>query len=293
MELFWEILDNLQGYLKLASITDIIDILIVAFLIYKVLTLVRQTNAIQIIKAILILLVLLWVSQLLSLHVLNFLLMNTMQIGFLALIIVFQPELRRLLEQVGRSRFPSLLGRSQAYPTEMDQAIIQTVEACASLSWSRTGALIVFERNVPLTDVIKTGTVMDAQVNSMVLKNIFFPKAPLHDGAVIISGARISGAGCMLPMSANTSLSRDLGMRHRAGVGVSENSDAVSVIVSEETGSISVATGGMLKRHLASETLEILLRNELLPQKNEENKGQIKNFLGFMKGKKHGKDTKK
>ena len=153
----------------------------------------------------------------------------------------------------------------------MEQAIDQTVVACTEMSKSRTGVLIVFERKMRLDDIVRSGTTLDASVSGELLKNIFFVKAPLHDGAVVVRDGRILGAGCMLPLSRNVNLSRDLGMRHRAGIGVSESTDAVVVIVSEETGSISVALGGMLKRHLKPETLDQLLRNELIPQPEEEN----------------------
>ena len=154
------------------------------------------------------------------------------------------------------------------------------------MSQSRTGALIVFEREMLLDDLVRSGTVLDASVSSELLKNIFFVKAPMHDGAVIVRNGRVLGAGCMLPLSKNVNLSRDLGMRHRAGSGMSENSDAVVVIVSEETGSISVAIGGMLKRHLKAETLENLLRNELLPQEPSEQ--EKKNVLSLLHIKKNG-----
>ena len=144
------------------------------------------------------------------------------------------------------------------------------------MSRSRTGALIVFERHIQLDEVLRSGTKLDAEVSSELLKNIFFVKAPMHDGAAIIREGRVLGAGCMLPLSRNVNLSRDLGMRHRAGIGMSENSDAVVVLVSEETGTISVAVGGMLKRHLMTETLEQLLRNELLPPSEEDGGTQSK-----------------
>ena len=172
---------------------------------------------------------------------------------------------------MGRSRIGSVFVREEA-PGELENAITQTVRAYTDLSKTKTGALMVFERKNQLDDAIKTGTALDCVVNAELLKNIFWNKAPLHDGAVIVRAGRIAGAGCMLPLSGNVNLSRDLGMRHRAGIGASEHSDAVVAIVSEETGSISVATGGMLKRHLAPETLERLLRNELLPQSDENDK---------------------
>ena len=160
--------------------------------------------------------------------------------------------------------------------------------ACTEMSQTRTGALIVFEREILLDDMVRSGTVLDAAVSSELLKNIFFVKAPMHDGAVIVRHGRVLGAGCMLPLSKNVNLSRDLGMRHRAGIGMSENSDAVVVIVSEETGSISVAVGGMLKRHLMAETLENLLRNELLPREEDDSDKPKFSLAALLRGKKNG-----
>ena len=208
--------------------------------------------------------------------------------GVLALIILFQPEIRRVLEQMGSRRIIAFFTNSEASGTTLEQTIGQTVLACTEMSQSRTGALIVFEREILLDDMVRSGTVLDAAASSELLKNIFFVKAPMHDGAVIIRGGRVLGAGCMLPLSKNVNLSRDLGMRHRAGIGMSENSDAVVVIVSEETGSISVAIGGMLKRHLKPETLENLLRNELLPQDQEESSKQKFPILNLLRVKRNG-----
>lgn len=269
-------------YVSMFSLFDAVDIIIVAYLTYKLIKLISRTNTGQVVKGIILLLIIMPLSRYLRLNVVNFILVNTMQLGFLAIIIVFQPELRKALEKVGSSRLPQILEREDS-ENHLEQAIMQTVEACRSMSWSRDGALIVFEREIRLSEIVKTGTLINAVISSEIIKNIFYPKAPLHDGAVIIQRARITAAGCMLPLSNNANLSRELGMRHRAGVGMSENSDAVVVVVSEETGSISVAIGGMLKRHLAPETLEKLLRNELLP-KNDENKKS--GLFGFMRVKK-------
>ena len=208
-------------------------------------------------------------------------------LGLLALIILFQPEIRRILEQVGSRRLTAFFIHEESAGA-MERAISQTVLACTEMSQSRTGALIVFEREILLDDMVRSGTVLDAAVSSELLKNIFFVKAPMHDGAVIVRHGRVLGAGCMLPLSKNVNLSRDLGMRHRAGIGMSENSDAVVVIVSEETGSISVATGGMLKRHLKPETLENLLRNELLPREEDDLDKPKFSLLTLLKGKKDG-----
>jgi len=251
------------------AVNDVIDIAIMAFVIYKCIGLVRSTSSGKVGKGLVLILAALWLSGLFRLYTVNFLLSRFLEMGALALVVLFQPELRKLLEQVGSSTIGKSFASRQGSPGELEQAITQTVEAYGALSKSKTGALMVFERNNMLDDAIRTGTALDAAVNSELLKNIFWNKAPLHDGAVIVRSGHIVGAGCMLPMSGNVNLSRDLGMRHRAGIGVSEQTDAVVAIVSEETGSISVAVGGMLKRHLTVETLERLLRNELMPERKD------------------------
>ena len=228
------------------ALTDIIDISIMAFLIYKLINLIRSSSSGKVAKGIVLLVVALWLSSVFHLYTVNFLLSRVLEFGVLALVILFQPELRKLLEQVGSSSLGTVFNSRQDVPDELENAITQTVEAYTSLSKSKTGALMVFERKNMLDDAIRTGTALDAVVNSELLKNVFWNKAPLHDGAVIIRRGHIVGAGCMLPMSGNVNLSRDLGMRHRAGIGASEQTDAVVAIVSEETGSISVAVGGML-----------------------------------------------
>ena len=259
-----------------------------AFLIYKVIMLMRRTNSGAVAKGVLLLLFALGVSTFFHLNTVSYLLQQLMVWGVVALVVIFQPEIRRFLEQMGRTSLGKVFTPEEAR-NELDSAITQTVDAYMSLSKSKTGALMVFERKNMLDDAIKTGTALDCTVNAELLKNIFWNKAPLHDGAVIVRAGRIVGAGCMLPMSGNVNLSRELGMRHRAGIGASEHTDAVVAIVSEETGSISVAVGGMLKRHLAPETLERLLRNELLPEReNDEaaSKFKLGNLLRFGKGKK-------
>jgi len=282
-----EALENLKNYVQLADFLDVADILIVAFIIYKLLGLIRNTTAAQVLKGMALLLVLLGLSAVLNLNMLEFIMTNFMQVGFIAVIILFQPELRKMLETAGASRFPKLfLNRGETDQDRIEMTIVQTVNACNTLSLQKIGALIVFERKVFLNEAIKTGTILDAQVSSMLLKNLFFPKAALHDGAVIIRDGRIIAAGCMLPLTNNIHLSRDLGMRHRAGVGISEQSDAVVIIVSEETGSISVAVGGMLKRHLSTDTLSVLLKNELNPAEEAAVKKGVSSFLRRLKVKK-------
>ena len=288
MEGILYLLQEFKGKVVLFGISDVVDIAIMAFLIYKVIMLMRRTNSGAVAKGVLLLLFALGVSTFFHLNTVSYLLQQLMVWGVVALVVIFQPEIRRFLEQMGRTSLGKVFTPEEAR-NELDRAITQTVDAYMSLSKSKTGALMVFERKNMLDDAIKTGTALDCTVNAELLKNIFWNKAPLHDGAVIVRAGRIVGAGCMLPMSGNVNLSRELGMRHRAGIGASEHTDAVVAIVSEETGSISVAVGGMLKRHLAPETLERLLRNELLPEReNDEaaSKFKLGNLLRFGKGKK-------
>ncbi len=284
MSTLTEFLSSAVNYIKLISIADIVDIAIVAFLIYKLIGFIRKTNLMHVFKGLVVLLVVLWLSGVLHLTMINWLLRNIVELGLIALVIIFHPELRRFLEKVGSSRITGIFG-GEYKAMNVESAIMQTVLACADLSRSRTGALIIFERDNQLADPISTGTLLNADVTAELMKNIFFVKAPLHDGAVIIKNGKIAAAGCMLPMSANMNLSRDLGMRHRAGIGVSERSDAVAVIVSEETGAISVAVDGMLKRHLTTETVETLLRKELVPDVEGAGKNKL---LHIFRGKKNG-----
>lgn len=268
------------------AVADIVDIAIMAVVIYKLIDLIRTTSSGKVAKGIVLVAAALVISGMFHLYTVNYLLSRMLEMGVLALVILFQPELRKLLEQVGSSSLGLVFNSRQINaPDELEKAIMQTVDAYTSLSKSKTGALMVFERKNMLDEPIRTGTALDCSVSSELLKNIFWNKAPLHDGAVIVREGRIVGAGCMLPMSGNVNLSRDLGMRHRAGIGVSEQSDAVVAIVSEETGSISVAVGGMLKRHLAPETMERLLRNELLPKYDSDENNRFK-LPGLFRGKK-------
>ncbi len=271
------------------GIADIIDIAIMAFVIYKLIYLIRTSSSGKVFQGILLVFAALGLSVVFHLNTVNFVISKLLEWGVLALIILFQPELRKILEQVGSSNIGKVFTGRGSAPDELENAIVQTVEAYTALSKSKTGALMVFERENVLDEPIRTGTALDAAVNAELLKNIFWNKAPLHDGAVIVRGGRIIGAGCMLPMSGNVNLSRELGMRHRAGIGVSEQTDAVVAIVSEETGSISVAVNGMLKRHLAPETLERLLRNELIPVTKEEESSLPQKLSALFRGKKEAK----
>ncbi len=263
---------------------DVLDLAILSVLIYRLLWMLRRSSSGRVLRGILVLLFALWASNYLMLTATSFLLGRVVEWGILVLVILFQPELRRMLERMGSGALGSLFTANKGSLLDLNTAITETVEAYASLSKDKVGALMVFERQNLLDDVIKTGTALDCAVSSELLKNIFWNKAPLHDGAVIVREGRIVGAGCMLPLSGNVNLSRDLGMRHRAGIGMSEHSDAVVVIVSEETGSISAAVSGMLKRHLAPETLERLLRNELMDESQKEEKPGRPPFLGLFGG---------
>ena len=270
MEKVLAFLESIGNYLLLIRVSDVLDIVIIAFLVYNLLRMVKSTRAENILKGVVAFLLVLWMVDILQLNTIAYIMKNLVQVGILAIIILFQPEIRQILEKVGSRNIKLLrVFNDPKQQSELETAIDQTVIACSEMSQSKTGVLIVFERDIHLDDMVRSGTMLDAAVSSELLKNIFFVKAPMHDGAVIIRHGRILGAGCMLPLSKNVNLSRDLGMRHRAGIGMSENSDAVVVIVSEETGSISVAIGGMLKRHLKPETLSKLLRNELMPPEDE------------------------
>ena len=268
-------LERSLNYLGTIGIADMIDILIVAYLIYKAIWFVRKTNSYNLAKGMLVFLVALLLSELFGLKMITFMLRKAAELGLIALVILFQPELRRLLERMGSGFSPS---RSEI-GTEMEAAIAHTVLACTEMSASRTGALIIFERNVKLNEIMSTGTIINADTNAELLRNIFYNKAPLHDGAVIVRGGRVAAAGCVLPLTKSTNLSKDLGMRHRAGIGLSEQSDAVVVIVSEETGSISVAIDGMLKRHLNATTFERLLRAELMVEAQDGTKRGLKQYI--------------
>lgn len=279
--------------IKMIHIMDLVDIAIVAFAIYNLMMFVRRSRSGQVAKAIFIILIVLVVASLAKLRVISFFLNRALELGLIALVIIFQPELRRFLERMGSGHLKELFSPVQE-TEEQETAIVQTVEAYRDLARDRVGALMVFERKTLLDDVIKTGTPLDCSVSSMLLKNMFWDKAPLHDGAVIVRNGRIVGAGCMLPLSGNVNLSRDLGMRHRAGIGISENSDAIVAIVSEENGTVSVAIDGMLKRHLSAETLERLLRNELLPEKEfSENNSHSMKIAELFKKKGEREDGKK
>lgn len=247
------------------GITDVIDVAIVAFVIYKVLGFIRETRALQLVKGLLILVLITVVSEQFNLYTLNWILKNTLQLGVIALVIVFQPELRRALEYVGRSKFitPQFAQMDKERAKVITAAIIKAVDY---FSTNKIGALIIMERETILNDIAETGTKIDAEISTELLGNIFYEGAPLHDGATIVRGDRVYAAGCVLPLTQSKTLSKDLGTRHRAGIGITENSDAIAIIVSEETGIISIAVDGKLSRFLDIKTVEKTLLNIYLSQ---------------------------
>ena len=264
-------MDRLQTFFQTITtmrLSDYVDIALVAFIIYVLMPLIRTPSTMRIARSVVVLLLVAWLTNEMELYAISFILNQFLQVGLLAFVILFQPELRRMLDRLGNVRLRAFLGLERT-AQEMDTVISQTVMACEIMSREKVGALIVFSREARLDEYMRTGTRIEGQVSEQLIRNIFFPKASLHDGAMIIREGRVSAAGCVLPLSESHRLSADLGTRHRAGVGISEVSDAVVVIVSEETGTISVAVGGMLKRHLAAKTLEKLLHNELCPAQEE------------------------
>ncbi len=256
------------------TLSDIIDILIVAYIIYKAIQIVKETRALQLLKGVAVILLAMQVSEWLQFNAISYILKNTIQLGMLALLVVFQPELRKGLEQVGRGGLGAFFKiDTESSAEQTGEVIIQICDAADLLSRSRTGALIVVERDTKIGDVIRTGTALDAKVSSHLLQNIFYDKSPLHDGAVIIKENKIAAAACYLPLSEDNSISKDLGTRHRAAIGMSEVSDAVVIVVSEETGKIAVALGGDLTRNLTVENLSRALHRLMMP-KSEEDKAR-------------------
>ena len=278
MELMRAFIDQLSSM----QWSDYVDIVIVACLIYWLLPLLRTTGTSKIARVVVAVLVIAWLTDLLKLHTLKFIFNEMLTVGLIAIVVLFQPELRRMIDHLSNVKLKKFLTPQQENE-QMIPVIRQTVQACEEMSKEKIGALIVFARDSLMDEYSKTGTIIDANASEQLIRNIFFPKAALHDGAMIIRDGRVMAAGCVLPLSDSIRLSADLGTRHRAAVGMSEATDAVVVVVSEETGVISVAVGGMLKRHLAPQTLERLLRSELCTEENEE--GRKQNLLQKFKKK--------
>lgn len=258
MNILWEQAKNiLWNVFNRPQITDILDILIVTFLLYQVLMLTRQTRASAVLKGFLLLIAASWVSDLFGLTALNWVLMSVLNNGAVVLVILFQPELRKALEQIGRG---TLIESTRLDSYASNKLTVEEIVQCLmSLSRRRVGALIVFEQKIGLKDVMEGGTRIDATISAPLLENIFEPNTPLHDGAVVIQGDRVAAAACILTLSEGRGISRDLGTRHRAAIGISEITDAMVLIVSEETGIVSMAKGGKLTRHLDAASLNQIL----------------------------------
>jgi len=242
------------------SVIDAIDILIVTVVIYQLLKLLKQTRAEQLLKGVLLLVLATVLTGLLNLHTINWILKGAVSLGAVAIIVVFQPELRRALEYLGRSKIMKA-PLSQVDKEKGKKITSHIAKAIETFSRERVGALIVFERETSLTDIMESGTIVDAELSEQMLGNIFYEGAPLHDGAVIIREGRVYAAGCVLPLTNSKTISKDLGTRHRAGIGITEHSDALVLIVSEETGIISMASEGQLSRFLDIKTVEKTLLN--------------------------------
>lgn len=286
-----EQISDIIDIIKMISFADIIDIACVSVLLYYLFKFIRERRAGKLAIGVVLLFIIQFVSQLADMYVMQFIMQNIFQVGIITLVILFQPEIRSVLEKVGAQPLKGLKGMgisSESKDTSSMQTVIdEVVSAVGDFSESKTGALIVFERTTKLGDMVPTGTVIDANPVAFLIKNIFFNKAPLHDGALIIRNKRLYAGGCVLPVSNNPDLIKDLGTRHRAGIGVSENSDAVVVIVSEETGTISTAVEGSLQREYTRETLTEFLRSELMS--DAERASRKFAFIGHSK---EGKDTK-
>ncbi|MBE6617290.1 MAG: TIGR00159 family protein [Ruminococcaceae bacterium] len=286
-----EFFTDIINIIKTVSVFDIIDIVCVSVLLYFLYKFIRDRRAGKLAVGILLLVVVLIISNLLDMYLLQYILQNIFQVGIITLVILFQPEIRSVLEKMGTTplNLKGLKGIGEAKDISNAQAVIdEIVSASCDLAATKTGALIVFERTTKLGDMILTGTVIDAYPAASMIKNIFFNKAPMHDGALIVRDMRLHAAGCFLPLSNNPDIIKDLGTRHRAGIGMSENSDAIVVIISEETGTISTAVEGKLVRGYRKETLTAFLRSQLIGEDETDKKkfdliGKVKEFRNHEK----------
>lgn len=273
-------LDNLMGILMSIKVTDVIDIGIVAYLLYRLLGFIKETRAQQLFRGILLIVAFFLISEVFNLSLLNWLFTRLITVGLIAVVIVFQPEIRRGLEQIGRrsvfSRTFRDIGKEEVYAT-----VHKIVDAVDDFSSTQTGALMAIERDTMLTDICETGVIVDAEISVRLLGNLFYEGSPLHDGAVIIRGDRVYAASCVLPLTERQNIGKNLGTRHRAALGLSEVSDAFIIVVSEETGAISVAQNGEFKRFLDLKTLEKMLLDIYLPSTEERD---LLSRFRFLKG---------
>lgn len=277
--------ENILTYIQIYQqnpfklITLLIDLAIVLFLTYNLLKIVKDSRAWQLVKGIAFLIIATWLSGWLNLNVLNYILSAVMNWGVILLIIIFQPEIRRALEQLGTNKFTKLFGMDKDIATRTKEDIYKVVIAATELAKNRTGALIVIERDIKIKDIIATGVEINSEVSPQLLVNIFVPNTPLHDGAVVISDNKIVAAACMLPLAGDTDIARELGTRHRAAIGISKESDSIAVVVSEETGKISVAKDGTLIADVREDVLKKILISNIVtkrfPEKENNSNGSI------------------
>ena len=286
--------NNILGYVEtlykypIKLVLLVIDLVLVAFLIYKLLKIAKQTRVWQLLKGIALLLIAMWLSSLFELKILNSILSSIMTYGVIILIVVFQPELRRGLEQLGSNKISKFFGFDQNIESKTKESIYRIVIAATEMAKTKTGALIVIEREIKLKDIIDTGIAIDSEISPQLLVNIFVPNTPLHDGAVIIGDNKIKAAACMLPLASDKDIAKELGTRHRAAIGISKESDAIAIIVSEETGKMSIAKDGTLIADLKDDALKkILLKNIILPKIDSTKVHKISNLKNKIK-----KDTR-
>lgn len=256
--------------------TLILDLIIVGYIIYKFIRSARKTRVWQLLKGILLILIIMAFSEFLQLKILNYILTCFMPYGVIALIVIFQPELRRMLEQLGTNKITKYFGFEKDLATKTKEDIYKIVIAATELSKTKTGGLIVLERDIQINDIIDTGVKMEAEVSPQLLVNLFVPNTPLHDGAVIIAKNKIAAAACILPLADDKDIAKEIGTRHRAGIGVSKESDAIAVIISEETGKISVAKDGTLIADIKEEALKNILIKHIVTKRLVEEESRIK-----------------
>lgn len=288
---------NIMEYLEtlksspLKTIAFIFDIIIVVFLLAKFISAVKDTRAWQLLKGIILLIAITALSSILGLNILNFILTSFMTYGVIVLIIVFQPELRRGLEQLGTNKITRFFGMDKNIIVKAKEDIYKIVIAVSELAKSKTGALIVIERDIGIKDIIDTGIIIDGEITPQILVNIFIPKTPLHDGAVVISKNRLAAAACILPLASDKDIAKELGTRHRAAIGISKETDAIAVVVSEETGKVSIARDGMLIADVNEEVLKKILIKNVVTSRYGDEKQKRKIEIRKMKSKISGKET--
>lgn len=279
----WSISTALGGFIRIiskVSVNDVVDILIVAYFVYKILMFIKDTRAEQLFKGVIILLVATQVSEILKLHVLYWILVKVLEVGFILPFIIFQPELRAGLEHLGRNTSIKNIGsqNNSKHEVQVEKMIKEIIDSLYDLAGKKIGALVVLEGKTKINEIIETGTKIDGEITKQLLCNIFIPNTPLHDGALIVRDTKIMAAACFLPLTQRKDLSKELGTRHRAAIGISEISDSLTIVVSEETGSVSITRSGKIYRDVSRERLTNILRN-FYRKKTENNSNFVRDLL--------------